>query len=337
VKIDGRPVLVTGAAGFIGSNLVDGLVARGCSVRAVDDFSVGKRENLDDASARGTVEIVEADIRDTDAMRDALDGVEVVMHLAVSNLRESLRDPWASHTINAGGTLSVLDAARERSIARFLYCSSSEVYGTARTAPMAEDHPTEPTTVYGASKLAGEQYTLAMLNTDGVPGLVVRPFNTYGFREHYAGTSGEVIPKMTIRALAGEPPVILGDGSQTRDFTFVTDTVAGLIAAVEADDLVGQTINVAFGREVTIKRIAELVCEACGTELEPVHAPPRPADVHRHYADITKARELLGFAPAIAIEDGIRRYVDWFRERHPDVSGLLERDAERNWEPSAQR
>jgi UDP-glucose 4-epimerase len=332
MKIDGRRVLVTGGAGFIGSNLVDALVDRGCSVRVADDFSVGTEENLSEARRRGDVEVVKADVCDTRAMRDAVAGVEVVLHLAVSNLRESLGNPWKSHDINAGGTLALLEACKDAGLERFLSCSSSEAYGTAISTPMTESHPTEPTTVYGANKLAGEHYALAYLRTDDLPVVVVRPFNTYGYREHFAGTSGEVIPKMTIRALAGEPPVILGDGSQTRDFTFVTDTVAGLIGAAECDELVGQTVNVAFGREVTIARIAELVCQACGADVDPVHAPARPADVQRHYADVTKAAEAFGYEAKIGIEDGIPRYVEWFRERHPEIGSLLEGDAERNWE-----
>ena len=331
MRIDGKRVLVTGGAGFIGSNLVDALLDRGCFVRAVDDFSVGSPDNLLEARERGA-EVVRADVRDIEAMRTAAADVEVVMHLAVSCLRVSLFDPWPSHDVNAGGTLALLEAIKDLPVERFLYCSSSEIYGTAKTAPMAEDHPTEPTTVYGASKLAGEGYTLSYHRTHGLPVILARPFNTYGYREHYEGPSGEVIPKMVLRALGGEAPVIFGDGSQTRDFTFVSDTVRGLILATEADDLVGETINVAFGREVTIARIAELVCEVVDPTLEPVRTDPRPADVHRHYADVRKARERLGFQAEIPIEEGIERYVNWFRERHDDVEALLAADVERNWE-----
>jgi UDP-glucose 4-epimerase len=338
MQIDGKRVLVTGGAGFIGSNLVDGLVARGCRVRVVDDLSVGREENLAEAQAAGDVEFVRADIRDRDAMLDAVDGIDIVMHLAVSCLRVSLYNPWESHEVNAGGTLAVLDAAKERGVERFLYCSSSEIYGTAQTAPMSESHPAEPTTVYGASKLAGERYALAYWLTDELPVLVVRPFNTYGYREHHSGPSGEVIPKMVVRALAGRAPVIFGDGEQTRDFTFVTDTVRGLIAACECDELLGDAVNVAYGREVTIREIAELVSRACGLDGEPEYTERRPADVDRHYADVTKARTRFGYEAAIPIDEGITRYVEWFRERHPDVAeiaAMAEREQLRNWEAAA--
>ena len=331
MRIDGKRVLVTGGAGFIGSNLVDALLDRDCFVRAVDDFSVGSEDNLIEARERGA-EIVRADVRDVDAMREAAADVEVVMHLAVSCLRVSLLDPWPSHSVNAGGTLALLEAVKDVGLERFVYCSSSEIYGTAKTAPMAEDHPTEPTTVYGASKLAGEGYALSYVATGGLPVVVARPFNTYGYREHHEGPSGEVIPKMVLRARGAEPPVIFGDGSQTRDFTFVTDTVRGLILATEAEDLVGEAINIAYGREVSISRIAELVCEAVDRTLEPVYTSPRPADVQRHYADVTKARKRLGFEAEISIEEGIERYVEWFRERYHDVGALLAADVERNWE-----
>jgi len=331
MRVDGKSVLVTGGAGFIGSNLVDALVDRGCRVRVVDDLSVGSEDNLADAIERGQVELAVADIADTAAMGEALRGIDVVFHMAVSCLRVSLYDPWESHNVNAGGTLSLLDACIASDIERFLYCSSSEVYGSAVQTPMSEDHPTQPTTVYGASKLAGEWYALSYLKTHGLPVAVARPFNTYGYREHHEGASGEVIPKMVVRALNGVPPTIFGDGSQTRDFTFVTETAAGLIGACECDELVGGAVNIAFGREVSIARIAELVCGMCASELEPVHADARPADVHRHYADTTKARQLFGFDAKIPIEDGLDKYVTWFRGQHPDPRPLLEEGIEQNW------
>ena len=323
-----QSVLVTGGAGFIGSNLVDVLVDRGAKVRVLDDLSTGRREYVN-----ADAELIPGDIRDAEAARRAVEGIDVVLHLACSNLRLSLLDPWPSHDINGGGTLRMLEASVAAGVGKFVYCSSSEVYGTARTAPMTEDHPTEPTTVYGASKLAGEWYALSFVETHGLDVSVVRPFNTYGPREHHEGTSAEVIPKMVLRALNGQAPVIFGDGSQTRDFTYVTDTVAG-----SCDGLTGQAVNIAAGREVSIADIAQLVVKACGTDVEPVHAPPRPADVRRHYGDIAKARERLGWEPTVAIEDGLVRYVDWLQANHGDeVSALLASDAERNWERSGSR
>jgi UDP-glucose 4-epimerase len=330
VKIDGAHVLVTGGAGFIGSHLVDALLDRGCSVRLVDDFSVGKEENIVSARERGA-EVRAADIRDEAAMRDAVDGVDVVMHLACSDLRTSLIDPWMSHDVNGGGTLALLQVCRDADLARFLYCSSSEAYGSAKVAPMTEEHPTQPTTVYGASKLVGEWYSLSYVETHGLPALVVRPFNTYGPREHHQGVRGEVIPKMALRTLNGRAPVIFGDGRQTRDFTYVTDTVRGLILAAECDELVGGAVNIAYGAEVTIARIAELMAETCSPGLEPEFQDSRPADVRRHYADITLARRVLGYEPEVDIDSGIRRYIEWLRAEHDDLAALLAEDVERNW------
>jgi len=335
MRIDGRTVLLTGGAGFIGSNLADALLDRGCRVRVLDDLSTGRRENLAEAIERGA-ELVVGDVGDEATARAAADGVEVVLHLAVGNLRESLRDPWSSHDRNAGATLALCEAVRDLPLARFVYCSSSEVYGTAQTAPMDEEHPTRPTTVYGASKLAGEWYALAYRETHGLPVTVVRPFNTYGPREHVLGTSGEVIPKMTLRALAGRPPVVFGDGEQTRDFTHVGDTVAGIIAVTEADAALGRAINVAYGREVSVNRVAELVCAAAGTGVAPVRGPGRPADVRRHFADVTVAREQLGWRAEVPIEEGIARYVTWFAERHGhELDAMLAAEQERNWEPQS--
>jgi UDP-glucose 4-epimerase len=324
-------VLVTGGAGFIGSHVVDALVARDCDVRVVDDLSAGSEENLAQARASGRVELVVADVRDREAMRDAVRDIDVVMHLAMRCLRVSLYDPDVAHDVNAWGTLSLLEACRDAGLQRFLHCSSSEIYGTAEVVPMPETHAVNPTTVYGASKLAGERYAIAYWHTHDLPVVVVRPFNTFGPREQQRGPSGELIPRMVVRALSGVPPVIFGDGSQTRDFTFVSDTVRALIAACECDALVGEAVNVASGREVSVSRVAELVCARCAPGLRPVHSDPRPADVRRHCADTAKARRLLGFGADISIEDGLDRYISWFRARHPDPHRPLAGDAERNW------
>jgi UDP-glucose 4-epimerase len=312
LQLSGLTILVTGASGFIGSHLSQRL-AESNRLLLVDDFSVGPRENLAALERHPGVRIVAADVTDRQRMRELLDGVDVVFHLAISCLRTSLGQPLLSHDVNAGGTLSVLLAAREHGVRRLVYVSSSEVYGSAVRVPMDESHPCQPTTVYGASKLAGELYALAFWRSFGMPVSVVRPFNTYGPREPWRGARAEVIPRFILQCEAGRPPVVYGDGSQTRDFTYVDDTVEGLLRAAACDALVGDVANVARGREVSIARVAELVARQCGRELSPRKADARPGDVLRHCADVRKAERLFGFAARVDLEEGLARTVDWFR------------------------
>ena len=331
MELRGLHILVTGAAGFIGSHLAERL-APANRLRLVDDFSTGRRSHLAALAPLAGVEIVEADVRDAAAMRAASAGIDVVFHLAVSCLRTSLGDPFASHDVNAGGTLNLLCAAREQRVQRFVYVSSSEVYGSALTTPMAETHPCRPTTVYGASKLAGEQYALAFWRTWGMPVSVVRPFNTYGPREPASGARAEVIPRFAIRLLRGEAPVIFGSGRQTRDFSFVTDTARAIEAAGACDALVGDCVNVGSGRETSIAQIAELLRARVGRASEaPTHAGARPGDVDRHFADIARARELFGYRPSVELEAGLERTLAWFAEQRPDAAGESAEAARPNW------
>jgi UDP-glucose 4-epimerase len=333
-----RRVLVTGGAGFIGSHLVDALVSRGDDVAVVDNLSVGVRENLAQHASNPRVTLHVADILDKTAMRSLVAGHDVVFHLATQCLRLSLFDPEAVHRINTEGTLNVLLAAAAAGVHRFVYVSSSEVFGTAREVPMSEDHPFDPTTIYGASKLAGELYAAAVRRTHGLATVIVRPFNTYGPRSHFEGAYGELIPKFVVRITNGRRPIIFGDGEQTRDFTHVSDTVAGIVAASDADALIGSSVNVARGQEVTVNEIARLVLRACDREdLVPEHGAERLADVRRHHADISRARRLLGFQPLISIEQGIRSYVAWFKSTFHDPARLLASEQSYNWLPRAER
>jgi UDP-glucose 4-epimerase len=327
-----RRVLVTGGAGFIGSHLVDALAARGDDVVVVDNLSVGRRENLAQHDGNPRVDLRVADVLDKNAMAAATADRDVVFHLATQCVRLSLFDPETVHRVNTEGTLNLLMGAAAARVQRFVYVSSSEAFGSAQTVPMAEQHPCDPTTIYGASKLAGEHYATAFHRTHALGAVIVRPFNTYGPRSHFEGAYGELIPKFVVRVTNGLAPIVFGDGLQTRDFTHVSDTVDGMIRASESDALVGSSVNVARGEEVTVNEIARLVLRACGREdLSPVHGPERPADVRRHYADITKARRVLGFAPAVGIEDGIGRYVAWFRATFPDPSRLIGDEQPYNW------
>ena len=251
MKAKNKRVLVTGGAGFIGSHLVDALYKNN-HVIILDNFSSGKRENIQHHQENPDVEIVTGDIRDKALLYKITRDIDIVYHLAVQCLRVSIKDPEINHEVNATGTLNLCMASLQNSVKRFVYISSSEVYGTAVRVPMDENHPCEPMTVYGASKLAGEVYSLAYNRTYGLNAIVVRPFNTYGPREHFEGAYGEVIPKFVLRVLNNEPPVIFGDGTQTRDFTYVTDTVMGIIMASGCDAMIGQTVNIASGNETSV-------------------------------------------------------------------------------------
>jgi UDP-glucose 4-epimerase len=325
-------VLVTGGAGFIGSHLVEFLVECGERVTVLDDFSTGSCDNLHPLLAQGRVRLVTGSILDPQVVAEAMAGCRRVFHLAVQCLRRSLGNPRQSHDVNATGTLTVLEEARRRRIERFVYCSSSEVYGNASDGLLSEDQtPCRPVTVYGGAKLAGELYTDAYWQTYGLPTVIVRPFNAYGPRAHERGDLAEVIPRFIIRALNGLPPVIFGDGSNGRDFTHVSEVARGVALAGAADAAVGLKINIAYGRMITVQTVAETVLRACGRNDVTISLhEARPGDVHRLHADTRRALELLGYGPQIAFEDGIRRYVDWFVAHHPDPAALLEERIE-NW------
>jgi UDP-glucose 4-epimerase len=334
-------VVVTGGAGFIGSELVRQLAVRGERVIVVDNLVNGKRENLADVLSPH-VTLMVTDIRDLDTLMPVLREARTVYHLACLGVRHSVHAPHENHEVNATATLQLLAAARHADVPRFVYVSTSEVYGGVRWAPtirweqMTEDHPAFPCTVYGGSKLAGECYARAYFRTYGYPTVVVRPFNAYGPRSHHEGDSGEVIPKFLLRCLAGRPMVIFGDGSQSRDFTYVSDTAHGILLAGEHPLAVGETINVGSGSDVTINDLARLVATVAGNPDAVVeHDRPRPGDVNRLVADVARARELLGFEPRVSMSEGLQRLLQWYRDQNKTPEELLEQEIVRNWIPAS--
>lgn len=317
-------ILVTGGAGFIGSELVAQLCALNRRVIVVDNLATGLEENLEGLP----VTLVHGDVRDPGPWRHLLDETSTVYHLACLGVRHSIHSPLENHDVNAGGTLAVLEAALRRGVDRFVHVSSSEVYGTAVRVPMAEDHPTSPETPYGAAKLAGEAYARAYHRTYGLPVAIVRPFNTFGPRCHHEGASGEVIPRFLLRALAGRPLIVFGDGEQTRDFTWVSDTAQGIIAAGLVADAVGCTLNLGSGREVSLLKLARLIA---GEHAGIVHQPERPGDVRRLIADSSEARRVLGFAPRVELESGLAQLRSWYRRQRTSPQQLLAAEVVQNW------
>lgn len=329
MQIVGKRVLVTGGAGFIGSHLVEDLAGRN-EVAVLDNFSSGSLENL--TGVRSQIRIIRGDITNPDDVEAAVQTAEVIFHLAVDCLRASIMDPLKSQLVNDRGTINLLASAREHAIERFIYVSSSEVYGTAQQVPMTEDHPLRPSTPYAAAKLAGEAYTLSFHRTYGLPGIVVRPFNAYGPRAHLAGPSGEVIPKFVVRAMAGKPLNVFGDGLQTRDYTWVEDVARGIRLAAECDDLLGDCVNIARGQEVRILDLARSVQRILGTTVPIEHHPSRPGDVRRHLAGVLRSRRLFGFVASVDIEEGLERYVNWLKTLPGDPHVWLDGEEIINWQ-----
>jgi len=324
-------VLVTGGAGFIGSELVAQLVRDGRYVIVLDNLVNGRRENLAGLTT-ASYTLVVGDIRDTELLAALLPTVSMVFHLACLGLRHSLHAARANHEVNAGGTLALLEAAHAAGVERFVHVSSSEVYGSARSVPMSEDHVTEPSTVYGAAKLAGEGYARAFHRTHGLPVVIVRPFNAFGPRSHHEGDCGEVIPRFLLRAMAARPLIVFGDGTQTRDFTFVSDTARGIRLAGGAAGVIGETLNLGSGREVMVNELARSVIEVVSRpESAVVHEASRPGDVQRLCADSRRAQRMLGFTPTISLTEGLSRTLEWYRSLDVSAARLLEAEVVHNW------
>ena len=319
-------VVVTGGAGFIGSHLVEELVGRGCQVTVVDDFSTGSQHNLDPTASE--IVVVEGDIEDSD-IASLCGDADLIFHLAVRNVRASLNAPDENFRVNATGTLRLLEAVRHRGQGRFVYVSSSEIYGDSAATGFSESTVPSPTTVYGAGKLAGEHLTLAYHRRYGMDTRIVRPFNNYGPRSHFEGDSGEVIPKFILRALAGRPLVIHGNGEQTRDFMFVRDTTYWLVEIAEVTELSGEVVNIGSGEDRSVNDLANSVLAATGSGSVVVHGPPRPGDLPNLRADVTKIGKYVDFELRTGFDVGLQETVRFFAEQ--DVEALLEREQEQNW------
>ncbi len=333
MNISGLNCLVTGGAGFIGSHLVDELINRDCSVRVLDNLVNGKMENLSQHFDNKNFELYHGSVTDPFDVQKAVEGIDIVYHLACLGVRHSIVHPFENHRVNAEGTLLVLEASFRAKIKRFVYCSSSEVYGTAQHVPMTETHPTLPCTVYGSSKLAGEAYTRAYHKTYGAPAVIIRPFNTYGPRSHYEGDAGEVIPKSIVRALNGEPIIVFGDGSQTRDFTYVEDTARALVIAAEIDGMIGQTLNIGSNFEISINDLAHKIAKMVSNSKTRVElTPQRPGDVLRLFADPQKFIDICDWKPKISFDDGLARTIDFFRKHPSGIQSLMQGESGRSWE-----
>jgi UDP-glucose 4-epimerase len=332
MNLKNKKALVTGGAGFIGSELSRQLCEQAGEVVIVDNLVNGKRENIE-ALLGKKCRFEQTDIRDEKKMARLLDGVDIVFHLACLGVRHSIHSPRENHEVNATATLNLLAASRAKDVQRFIYVSSSEIYGTAKHVPMTEEHPPFPMTVYGAGKLAGDCYTRAYHRTYDFPTVVVRPFNTYGPRCHHEGDSGEVIPKFLLRCLADKPMVVFGDGKQTRDFTHVTDCARGIIMSGLCDDAVGGTINIGSGFEISINELASEVKRIVGKpKARVVHDKPRPGDVLRLCADTTMAQKLIGFKPRLSLREGLAQLRDWYLAQGKSPEEWLQEEILHNWE-----
>ncbi|MDP9295944.1 MAG: SDR family oxidoreductase [Actinomycetota bacterium] len=312
--------LVTGGAGFIGSNLAIALLETGNPVRVFDDLSTGRRSNLDAVS--GDVELVEGDVRDPSALAIAMRGVATVFHeAAIPSVFRSVGDPVSSHEANATGTLNVLIAARDADVERLVYASSSSVYGNANVLPVHEELPTWPLSPYGVSKLAGERYLGAFAATYGMAAVSLRYFNVFGPRQNPEAEYAAVVPRFIARTMDGERVQIFGDGEQSRDFTFVGDVVGANLAAADAPEAAwGRAFNVAYGDRHSVNELLSTIQELVpGKHPEPEREPPRPGDIRDSQADVSLAREILGYEPRSSFSEGLRETVAWFAKLREDA------------------
>ncbi|SDF75065.1 SDR family oxidoreductase [Terriglobus roseus] len=313
-----RTVLVTGAAGFIGSHLVDALLARGERVRGLDNFATGLAENL--AGVRDRIEFTEASLTDRDALAKAADGVDVIFHLAaLPSVPRSVKDPRSSHVANIEGTFEVLEAARAAGVKRVVYAASSSAYGNQPGFPRVETMIPMPIAPYPVQKVAGEFYMKSYWQVYGLETVCLRYFNIFGPRQVPNSEYSGVMAKFILQLLQGEQPTIFGDGEQGRDFTYVANAVQANLLASEApaENVAGKIFNVACGERHTLNETYRVIAELLQSKVEPVHGPERRGDVKDSLASIEAAREAFGYKPHVSFEEGLQKTVEWYCEQLP--------------------
>ena len=305
--------LVTGGAGFIGSNICKELVSQGCFVRVIDNLLTGKKSNLEDFIDK--IEFIEADMGDENIARTAMKGIDVVLHQgALPSVPRSVDDPAATHKHCVDATFTLLLAARDAGIKRFVYASSSSAYGDTPTLPKVETMPPMPLSPYAVGKLVGEYYCSVFYKVFGLETISLRYFNVFGPHQDPTSQYAAAIPAFVTAILKDKPPTVFGDGLQSRDFTYIDNVVEANLLAARAEHTAGEVLNIACGQAVTVNETIDIINELLGKSIKPIYDPPRPGDVKHSLADITLAEKLLIFKPTVPFKQGLQRAIDWYRE-----------------------
>jgi len=305
--------LVTGGAGFIGSNICRKLISQGSFVRVIDNLLTGKKSNLSDIIDK--IEFIEADMGDENVARKALKDIDVVLHQgAVPSVPKSIDNPAATHKHCVDATFTLLLAARDAGIKRFVYAASSSAYGDTPTLPKTETMLTKPLSPYAAAKLAGEYYCSVFCRSFGLETVSLRYFNVFGPYQDPTSQYAAAIPAFVTSILKDEPPTIYGDGEQSRDFTYIDNVVEANLLAARTEQTAGEVINIACGQRVTVNEIIHMINEFVGKKVKPIYTDPRPGDVKHSLADISLAEKLIGYKPKVSFQEGLRLAIDWYRD-----------------------
>jgi UDP-glucose 4-epimerase len=310
-------ILVTGGAGFIGSHIVDRLLTNDFEVTVIDDLSTGRLENIASHQTRKDFHFIQGDIQNLDLVSKTLQDVDAIFHeAALVGVTDSVENPILTNDVNVTGTLNLLKTCLDSNVKRFIYASSAAVYGKTETLPLRESLVPQPISPYGVSKLAAENYAKVFYEVYGLETVCLRYFNVYGPRQTYRSYSG-VITIFINQLLNGQPPIIHGDGKQTRDFINIQDVVEASMLALARKNAVGEVLNIGRGIAVSMNEVASMLQKITGkTELESIHTNPRTGDIRNSYADITKARKVLGYSPNVDLKDGLTQLVEWYRSEH---------------------
>ncbi len=304
---------MTGGAGFIGSNICKRLVSQGCFVRVVDNLITGKKSNL--AEVIDKIEFIQADMGDSEVAQSAMKDIDVVLHQgALPSVPVSIDNPAATHKHCVDATFTLLLAARDAGIKRFVYAASSSAYGDAPTSPKVETMPASPLSPYAVAKLTGEYYCSVFCKIFGLETISLRYFNVFGPQQDPTSQYAAAIPAFVTAILKDEPPTIYGDGEQSRDFTYIDNVVDANLLAARARQTKGEVVNIACGQAVTVNEIIDMINELLGKSVKPTYTPPRPGDVKHSLADITAAQNLIGFKPTVSFREGLQLAIDWYRE-----------------------